>query len=598
MTPPPFGIEESSFLTLPRLPATDDLYPIAMTTSNADAEKAQLALGTKYLFSPAQWLMFWRRADGASAKAGLRSVIQIGTIYACLTGKYKLPQGAEVKMNKAALRQAVVETKFYDMADFEYSSAVSSSTSLASKIRADMLSNSSLTSGPRVLVVDGDTLNVALQLRRIFKHTPCAVVSINPSVPGGFYRRGGSSPEEEVCRRSNLWDCLDDPYSHSEVERPEKPDLLKLERVDVNKSNQLLGRIERAESVKLSDSHSKINRRGSLKTPTAKSDKQDSSKYSAGSLGQLQPIRNNSKRNAGKNKRSWSYPVSETACIYAPGVQVFRSSEAEGYSFLKAPGKISFICMVPETVREYAENGEKRERGAKLVSRSHPVWKGMNGNKALEPRLNAKAAKAYAQKAEFILKIAIKEGRKIVILGAIGCGAHGTPPRHAAEIFKSALQRIDPKGENFDLVAFAIIEDCNSFKSHNPEGNISPFADVLSAGVVTPLIELENMPEIFEGDELDIKFGTRENKPKRGSYSEASSSKSSKETLNSSIANSKETISSNGSHGSIGPRVTFGGRVVLDYTAAPRKLGLISKSEVSLANKSNDTLEGDTWQYT
>jgi hypothetical protein len=45
--------------------------------------------------------------------------------------------------------------------------------------------------------------------------------------------------------------------------------------------------------------------------------------------------------------------------------------------------------------------------------------------------------------------------------------------KHAAEIFRAVINRIDPSGTYFDLVCFAIIEDINCFKSHNPRGNFA-----------------------------------------------------------------------------------------------------------------------------
>jgi hypothetical protein len=37
---------------------------------------------------------------------------------------------------------------------------------------------------------------------------------------------------------------------------------------------------------------------------------------------------------------------------------------------------------------------------------------------------------------------------------------------------------------------FAIIDDYNASKEHNPDGNVAPFADVFNAPVLT-MIELE-----------------------------------------------------------------------------------------------------------
>ncbi|KAJ3116190.1 hypothetical protein HDU96_010216 [Phlyctochytrium bullatum] len=478
----PFNIEESTFLVQPRLPATDDLYPNAMSLCSADADKAQLALGCKYLYSPQQWLMFWRKAEGQSAKAGLRCVIQVGTVFAVLTGRYKFPQG-EVKLNKSLLRQGVVETKMYDMATLmggdpaKGEEVVSTEDlpartgSLANRIRAATLSTGSLESGPKVIVVEGDTLNVALQLRRIFKHTPAALIPINGFMPGGFYRRGGPTPEEEICRRSNLWDCLDDPYKHSIPERNERPE------------------------------------------------------------------------------KSLTNLTSNTT-----------GGEGDGYPFLKNPGRVSCICVVPDMNRDNIEGKERnaigRQKSVNGSMSSVAAKKGsINGSmssvvgkiKALRDkdiRMSQKAARAYARKIEFALKVAITEGRRVLVLSALGCGAHGTPPKHAAEIYKDVLANVDPRGEYFDLIAFAILEDQNSFRYHNPEGNIRPFAEVLTNGVVTPFSELEATSEVTDSDEVYNKFRSKDSVFGRNSketLSVGGSNASSKETLN----NSNGSLSTN-----------------------------------------------------
>ncbi|KAJ3417258.1 hypothetical protein HDV05_005714 [Chytridiales sp. JEL 0842] len=467
-----------------------------MSTSIATAEKAQMTLGTKYLFSPAQWLMFWRKADGATAKAGLRCVVQAGTIHAVLTGKYRCPTG-EVRLNKAALKQAVVETKVYDFhhifnPELERALSLKASVPSAScKIRAETLSNSRMGSGPKIMVVEGDLIDVALQLRRIFKQTPCALLSVNSSMPGGFYRRGGPTLEEQLCRRSNLWDCLDDPYGHS------LPNFTTQDK-DEYVSKRSYGNLS---SLSIGNRQASVN--GS----------KESLKSSLSSVGSL----------SGKKMREWSYPISGFQCIFAPSVNVFRSSEQTGYEFLKNPGKVACICIVPELIREYAITTEK--------SCNLSTWK--LKNKGKEPRMTARSAKTYAKRLEFVLKVAMKEGRRIVVLSATGCGAHGTPPRHSAEIHRDVLQKVDPRGENFDLIAFALLEDVNSYKPHNPEGTIRPFAEVLTAGNVTPISHLELTKEVSDiGEEMSRMKQSRSVDALSGSHSKKLTDDVSKISLN------------------------------------------------------------------
>jgi hypothetical protein len=40
----------------------------------------------------------------------------------------------------------------------------------------------------------------------------------------------------------------------------------------------------------------------------------------------------------------------------------------------------------------------------------------------------------------------------------------------------------------FELIAFSIIEDSNSGKEHNPEGNVKPFSKVFKCDVINSFI--------------------------------------------------------------------------------------------------------------
>ncbi|KAJ3175112.1 hypothetical protein HK101_010759 [Irineochytrium annulatum] len=550
-TTAPFNIEESTFLVQPRLPATDELFPNAMSTCSADAEKAQLALGCKYTFSPTQWLVFWRKAEGPSAKSGLRCVVQVGTVFSVLTGRYRSPQG-EIKLNRAALRQAVVETRLFDIGQVlnlkkggqdNYSSGNSNSNddnytgqgelssqesmfpvkaaTVSARVRAAALSNAPVEAGPKIIVVEGDTMNVALQLRRVFKHTPAAMVPINGSIPGGFYRRGGGSAEEEICRRSNLWDCLDDPYGHS------VPDPIPSAQGSAS-SVAVASATASNSSVAANAGNASKGKRGAPKPLGGGLPGNQGSRGSMNTRGDGAGGAGGGGSGAGRpyhlrnKKRGWSYPVSESQAVYAPGVYVFRASESEGYSFLRQPGRVSCICVVADMNRDAPSDAASYANGVGLPrlrtfgSNQSLVNAGVNKaaggsgfagqvkSVGAEPRMGVKAAKAYARKVEFIMKIAMKEQRRVLVLGALGCGAHATPPRHAAEIHRMVLQAVDPRGDYFDLVAFAIVEDQNSFRSHNPDGNLKPFADILTSGIVTPLTELESTPEVTDPDEAPI----------------------------------------------------------------------------------------------
>lgn len=51
------------------------------------------------------------------------------------------------------------------------------------------------------------------------------------------------------------------------------------------------------------------------------------------------------------------------------------------------------------------------------------------------------------------------------------------PPKHVAEIFREAIKEFDGC---YKHITFAIIEDHNSRKLHNPEGNVKPFKEEMA----------------------------------------------------------------------------------------------------------------------
>ena len=76
---------------------------------------------------------------------------------------------------------------------------------------------------------------------------------------------------------------------------------------------------------------------------------------------------------------------------------------------------------------------------------------------------------------ELILEAARQSGCQALVLSAFGCGAYGNPPGAVAKLFKEALHR---HGGQLEKVVFCILNDHNSGRSHNPEGNFRPFEDI------------------------------------------------------------------------------------------------------------------------
>lgn len=145
-----------------------------------------------------------------------------------------------------------------------------------------------------------------------------------------------------------------------------------------------------------------------------------------------------------------SYPLDRnTGGIYSKDITIFRGSEKSGYCFLKKPFKTS-VVSVPAINKPKLENID----GQYFIS--HDL---------VEP---------CKEKIRTILRISGNMGHDCLVLGAFGCGAFGNPPHHMAALFKEVFCEKEFFNQ-FKLVVFAILDDHNAWKEHNPDGNFIPF---------------------------------------------------------------------------------------------------------------------------
>ena len=151
----------------------------------------------------------------------------------------------------------------------------------------------------------------------------------------------------------------------------------------------------------------------------------------------------------GLRTSSHAYPLDRNfGGCFSPRVTVFRGTEEEGYRFLHHPWHMNFIA-VP----------------------------GMNNPEVItvsaELRIAPHLVEGIKNKIRTIFRIAIDNGQRTLILGALGCGAFRNPPKHIAELFKEVLDEPEFKSV-FRRVFFVIKEDHNSVG----EGNFKPFKDI------------------------------------------------------------------------------------------------------------------------
>ena len=148
----------------------------------------------------------------------------------------------------------------------------------------------------------------------------------------------------------------------------------------------------------------------------------------------------------GLKRSPYQYPMDrDFGGIYTPKATVFRGTEKEGYPLLDEPFKVDFIAV---------------------AAINHP--------KTDDDMLIPAMVYATKNKIRTIFRIAIDNGNDSLVLGALGCGAFANPPAHVARIFHEVMEE-DEFRNRFKKIYFAIFDDHNSRKKHNPEGNYLPF---------------------------------------------------------------------------------------------------------------------------
>lgn len=157
---------------------------------------------------------------------------------------------------------------------------------------------------------------------------------------------------------------------------------------------------------------------------------------------------------AGLPMRARAYPLNrDEGSIHSPGIVFFRGPEREGCPFLEEPFALD-VVTVPAINRPTLAAPEE-------LCPAH--------------------AAATQRKLRAILRACAHGGDDAIVLGAFGCGAFRNPPAHMARLFREVFAEAEFRGV-FRRLVFAILDDHNAHRSHNPEGNLLPFLRVFGAG--------------------------------------------------------------------------------------------------------------------
>jgi uncharacterized protein (TIGR02452 family) len=155
------------------------------------------------------------------------------------------------------------------------------------------------------------------------------------------------------------------------------------------------------------------------------------------------------------------YRVPEKGGIFLSGIQVFRGPEDQGYPFHN-PFTVSAVASDAPRFRPFRDQASAQAATAEK-------------RELIKEKIRAQFA------------IAASQSQDVLVLSAFGCGAFCGSPEVYAEIYKEVVEEY--RGA-FEHIVWAIIEDHNSAKANNPNGNVQPFADRLTEGTVASIEDL------------------------------------------------------------------------------------------------------------
>jgi len=167
----------------------------------------------------------------------------------------------------------------------------------------------------------------------------------------------------------------------------------------------------------------------------------------------------------GWTNRSNEYRIPEFGCVYSPDVCIFRKSFREGFAFYRQPIYANFISVA--------------------CYRSPPIKDTAHGI-----RINSSnIVNGTLRKIRRIFDVAIDNQIDTLVLGAWGCGVYANPPSHIALLFKQIMNEYQGLVKQ---VYFAIPGDLDMYGVHNPNGNLTPFAECFGVEIQHLNDEAEN----------------------------------------------------------------------------------------------------------
>ena len=157
------------------------------------------------------------------------------------------------------------------------------------------------------------------------------------------------------------------------------------------------------------------------------------------------------------------YPLPEAGGIYSPTVVVIRENMSSGHGLmdLSKPDDLPvFSCVSVAAVR------------------GPPVEKDAGGN---ERYRRARDREIMKEKMRVVLRVSAVRGHRVLVLGALGCGAFANPRGEVVECWKEVFSEREFQGGWWEQIVFAVME---SGGTKDGDGNFGVFYKGLNGIVV------------------------------------------------------------------------------------------------------------------
>ncbi|KAJ9607003.1 hypothetical protein H2200_009014 [Cladophialophora chaetospira] len=147
------------------------------------------------------------------------------------------------------------------------------------------------------------------------------------------------------------------------------------------------------------------------------------------------------------------YPIPDRAAVYSPNVLVIRDSLANGHKLLDChnPNTLPVISVVS---------------AAAIYQPSIERKLGHSNSSSYDAYARKEDRDLMTDKIRVILRTAIKNKHRKIVLGALGCGAFRNPPTEVAGLFAEVLQESEFSGGWWEDVVFAVFNQGSAGKTN------------------------------------------------------------------------------------------------------------------------------------